>query len=84
MLRVLKADGLILWYHIDNPWNFGIRRLRKPEIAQLLLECRIGLHRVTVAAPLSRFLARYSRLVCYILEKLRILNAHYLGVIHRA
>lgn len=85
MLRVLKEGGLILWYdiHINNPWNPDVRGIRKPEIAQLFPGCRIDLHRVTVAAPLSRLFAPYSWLGCYALERFRIFNTHYLGVIQR-
>jgi hypothetical protein len=36
-----------------------------------------------VAAPLSRLLAPYSWLGCYALERFRIFNTHYLGVIQR-
>ncbi|HYM89911.1 MAG TPA: class I SAM-dependent methyltransferase [Nitrospiraceae bacterium] len=85
MLRVLKKGGLILWYdiYINNPWNLDIRGIRKHEIAQLFPDCRIDLRRVTVAPPLSRLLAPYSWLGCYALERLRIFNTHYLGVIQR-
>lgn len=85
MLRVLKKGGLILWYDIclNNPRNPDVRGIRKHEIAQLFPDCRIDLHRVTVAPPLSRLLAPYSWLGCYVLERLRIFNTHYLGVIQR-
>ena len=85
MLRVLKEGGLILWYDIciNNPRNPDIRGIRKHEIAQLFPDCRIDLHRVSVAPPLCRLIAPYSWLGCYALERLRIFNTHYLGVIQR-
>lgn len=85
MLRVLREGGLILWYdvNVNNPRNPDIRGIRKPEIAQLFPDCRIDLHRVTLAPPLSRLIAPYSWLGCYALERCRILNTHYLGVIQR-
>ena len=85
MLRVLKDGGLILWYdmHINNPGNPDIRGIRKHEIAHLFPDCRINLHSASVAPPLSRLLAPYSWLGCYALERLRIFNTHYLGVIQR-
>jgi ubiquinone/menaquinone biosynthesis C-methylase UbiE len=85
MLRVLKESGLILWYNIctNNPRNPDVQGIRKHEIAQLFPDCRIDLHRVTVAAPLSRLLAPYFWLGCYALERFRIFNTHYLGMIQR-
>jgi SAM-dependent methyltransferase len=86
MLRVLKPRGVILWYdyHVDNPWNPDVRGVKKREIHSLFPGCRIELHRVTLAPPLARVLAPYSFLLCSLLEKLRILNTHYLGVIKKA
>jgi len=86
MIRVLKNDGLILWYdyHVDNPWNRDVRGIRKREIAELFPECRIELRRVTLIPQLARLLAPWSWLVCYALERLLILNTHYLGVIRKS
>jgi ubiquinone/menaquinone biosynthesis C-methylase UbiE len=84
MLRVLKEGGLILWYDFYiNPWNLDTRGMRRNEIAQLFPDCRVDLHRVTLAPPLSRLLAPYSWLGCYVLERFQIFNTHYLGVIQR-
>lgn len=37
MLRVLKPDGIILWYdyHVNNPWNPDVRGVKKREIHEL-------------------------------------------------
>ena len=85
MLRVLKPRGLILWYdyHIHNPWNKDVRGVKKREIHRLFPNCRIALHRVTLAPPLARLLAPYSFLLCALLEKILILNTFYLGVIRK-
>lgn len=85
MLRVLKEGGLILWYDffINNPSNPDVRGVRKREIAHLFPDCRIDLHRVSLAPPLSRLLAPYSWLGCYALERVRVFNTHYLAVIQR-
>ena len=85
MLRVVKEGGLILWYDFcfNNPRNPDVRGIRKHEIAQLFPGCRIDLRKVSVAPPLSRLIAPYSWLGCYALERLRIFNTHYLGVIQR-
>jgi ubiquinone/menaquinone biosynthesis C-methylase UbiE len=85
MLRVVKPQGFILWYdfHVDNPWNADVKGVRKEEIHRLFPGCRIKLRRITLAPPLSRLLAPYSYLLCYLLEKLRLLNTHYLGIIRK-
>jgi len=85
MLRVVKEDGLILWYdfHVDNPWNANVRGVKKREIRELFPECQLALRRVTLAPPLVRFLAPYSWLACYFLKKVPWICTHYIGVIKR-
>lgn len=85
MLRVLKQGGLILWYDffLNNPSNSDVRGIRKGEITHLFPDCRIDLHRVSLAPPLNRLLAPCSWLGCHLLEQSRLLNTHYLGVIER-
>ena len=82
MLRVVKANGAILWYdfHVNNPRNPDVQGVNKREIFRLFPNCRIDLRRITLAPPLARFLAPYSLLTCYLLERLKIFNSHYLGV----
>lgn len=85
MLRVVKDDGLILWYdyHIDNPWNPDVRGVKKREIKNLFSGCRIDLQPITLAPPIVRFLAPYSWLVCYVLGNIPLLCTHYLGAIQK-
>jgi ubiquinone/menaquinone biosynthesis C-methylase UbiE len=85
MIRVLKDGGRILWYdfYINNPRNPDVRGIGSHEIAELFPECRIDFHKVSLAPPLSRLLASYSWLACYALERLRLFNTHYLGVIKK-
>jgi ubiquinone/menaquinone biosynthesis C-methylase UbiE len=85
MLRVVKDDGLILWYdnHIRNPWNLDTRGVKKQEIYQLFPDCQIHLRRITLAPPIYRLLAPYSWLICYLLERIACLCTHYLGVIRK-
>lgn len=85
MLRVVKPGGIILWYdyHIDNPANPDVRGVKKAEIQRLFPGCNISLRRLTLAPPIARRLAPHSFLLCYLLEKLRFLNSHYLGVIRK-
>lgn len=83
MLRVVKADGIILWYdfYMNNPWNPDVQGMKKREIFRLFPGCKIELRRISLAPPLCRFLVPYSWLTSYILERLKIFNTHYLGVI---
>ena len=85
MLRVVKEGGLIIWYdfYINNPYNPDVRGIRKHQIMELFPDCRMELHRVTLAPPVARFLAPYSWMACYALEQSRLLNTHYLGVIRK-
>jgi ubiquinone/menaquinone biosynthesis C-methylase UbiE len=85
MLRVVKREGLILWYdyHVNNPWNADVRGVKRREIAQLFPDCLIQLQRITLAPPLVRLLAPYSWLPCYLLGKVPWLCTHYLGVIRK-
>jgi len=85
MLRVLKCDGVILWYdfHMNNPRNPDVRGVKKIEIRQLFPDCQIQLHRITLAPPLVRILAPYSWLGCSFLERVKIFNTHYLGIIQK-
>ncbi len=85
MLRVLKPYGIILWYdyHMNNPRNPDVKGVKKREIKELFPDCKIDLHRITLAPPITRAIAPYSWLFCYLLEKLKIFNTHYSGVIQK-
>jgi ubiquinone/menaquinone biosynthesis C-methylase UbiE len=85
MLRVLKPDGVILWYDscVNNPRNPHVRGIKKPEIQQLFPGCLLELRRITLAPPLSRLLAPYSLLGCQILSWLPWLRTFYLGAIRK-
>jgi ubiquinone/menaquinone biosynthesis C-methylase UbiE len=85
MVRVLKREGLIIWYdyHVNNPWNKDVRGVKRREIHKLFPNCRIDLERITLLPPLARFLAPYSYLTCYLLENVPLLCTHYLGVIRK-
>ena len=85
MMRVLTYDGIILWYdyRVNNPWNRDVRGVKRSEIKKLFPGCRMELRRMTLLPPLARWLAPYSPLACYVLEKLPPLRTHYLGVIRK-
>jgi hypothetical protein len=85
MLRIVKDDGLILWYdfHVNNPRNPDVRAVKKREIQGLFPDCRIQLRRITLAPPLLRLLAPHSWLACHLLGRIPWLCTHYLGVIRK-
>ncbi len=85
MIRVLSPGGIIVWYdyHMDNPYNSNVRGVKKKEIHELFPDCDIKLARVTLAPPIVRVLAPCSLLLCYLLESIKILNTHYLGVFRK-
>jgi ubiquinone/menaquinone biosynthesis C-methylase UbiE len=85
MLRVVREEGLILWYdyNVNNPWNSDVRGVKRQEIYRLFPGCWIELQRITLAPPLARLMAPYSWLMCYLFERIPFLCTHYLGVIQK-
>jgi ubiquinone/menaquinone biosynthesis C-methylase UbiE len=84
-LRILKPQGIILYYDYlyDNPKNRDVRGVKMPEIRRLFDGSPVEFKRITLAPPIARAVAPYSWSVCYLLEKLKIFNTHYLGVIKK-
>lgn len=85
MLRVLKNNGIILWYDFryDNPWNPDVKGVKKDEIKMLFPDCYYKFNTITLAPPIARKLAGISWLACYLLEKVPLLRTHYLAVIRK-
>ncbi|MFM8320014.1 MAG: class I SAM-dependent methyltransferase [Chloroflexota bacterium] len=82
MLRVLKPGGWVLWYDFWlNPTNPHTQGIRKTEIRALFPNCRYVFRRVTLAPPLARQLAPLSWGLAYLLEKVKLLNTHYLAAV---
>jgi ubiquinone/menaquinone biosynthesis C-methylase UbiE len=85
MMRVVKGDGLILWYDyfLNNPSNPDVRGVKKKEIYRLFEGCRIELQKITLAPPIVRLVAPYSWSLCYFLQKIPWLCTFYLGAIRK-
>ena len=85
MLRVLKADGLILWYdfHVNNPSNPDVRGVNRRALADLFPTCRIKIRRLTLAPPLLRRIARYSWSLSHLLSQIPWLCTHHLAAIRK-
>ncbi len=85
MLRVVKDDGILLWYDFqyNNPRNANVRGIKRREIAQLFPSCYIWLRRTTLAPPIVRRLAPVSWTIASLLDSLSFLNTHYSGYIKK-
>jgi len=82
MLRVLKPSGTVLWYDfILNPGNPDTRGIRAREVRSLFPGCQVRIRRATLAPPISRRLAPFSWLACYLLELIPWLRTHYLATV---
>jgi ubiquinone/menaquinone biosynthesis C-methylase UbiE len=82
MLRVLKPNGLLLWYDFWlNPTNPQTRGIRPTEIRELFPNCAYEFHRITLAPPIARRLVPISWPLALFLEGLKLLNTHYLVAI---
>jgi SAM-dependent methyltransferase len=82
MLRILKRDGMILWYDFWlNPFNPQTRGIGPAEIRDLFPGCTFEFHKITLAPPLARRIVPFSWALALFLEGLRIFNTHYLVVI---
>jgi len=85
MLRVVKDDGILLWYDFryNNPRNPNVRGIGRREIARLFPSCYIWLRRVTLAPPIARTVAPVSWTLAALLESLYFMNTHYIGTIKK-
>lgn len=83
MRRVVRPGGVVLWYDFryDNPRNAHVRGIGAAEIRELFGGCAVTLTPVTLATPLSRLIVPKSWLLASTLERLGVLNTHYVGLI---
>jgi len=83
MARVVRPTGVIVWYDLryGNPRNPNVQGIGAGEIRELFGSFTVELESVTLATPLARKLVPRSWLVATVLERMSVLNTHYLGVI---
>lgn len=82
MRRVLRPTGHIIWYDFWlNPTNPQTRGIRQPEMRRLFPNCEIAVSRVTLAPPIARRLVPISWIAAAALERLTLLNTHFLALI---
>jgi len=82
MRRVLKPNGLILWYEFWlNPLNKQTRGIRPGEVRSYFPNSQFSFERITLAPPLARRLVPVTWAGARLLEATRLLNTHYLAAI---
>jgi SAM-dependent methyltransferase len=86
MVRVLRPGGVILWYDffLKNPRHSYVRPVTRADIGRLFPGCSIDLRRISLAPPLTRFLAPRSWGLCSVLSRIPLLCTHYLGAIRNS
>jgi ubiquinone/menaquinone biosynthesis C-methylase UbiE len=85
VLRVLKPGGVLIWYDFlfNNPRNPHVRGIGAGEIRSLFPNCPVELKRITLAPPIARRLVPITWIGALMLEKLWVLNTHYLAMIRK-
>lgn len=80
MMRVTRAGGLIVWYdaRVDSPGNRDFAGVPRRQIAALFADCRLHFSSLTLAPPLTRWLAPRSTTLCQLLAALPWLRTHWL------
>jgi hypothetical protein len=85
ILRVLKKDGLLIWYDFrySNPANPAVKGINKKEICSLFTGCTFDFNLVTLFPWLTRRLAFYSLKLCELIKKVPFLRTHWLVAIKK-
>lgn len=85
MWRVLRPGGLILLYDFtySNPRNPAVRGVSHKHILNLFQRpgAKFDFRRVTLAPPIARIVAPHAYWLAFMLEYLKILNTHTIGII---
>lgn len=84
MLRLLNDMGYIIWYDFWlNPTNPQTKGIRPSEIIQLFPNCSYDFQRITLAPPIARRIVPLSWILATFLERIKLLNSHYLVLISK-
>jgi ubiquinone/menaquinone biosynthesis C-methylase UbiE len=88
MWRVRKPGGLILFcdFTYSNPRNSAVQGIKREQIRELFKRpgARFDFRRLVLAPPISRTVAPRAYWLAYMLEQLKILNTHTIGIISLA
>lgn len=81
MRRVLRPDGLILWYEfgVANPRNPDVKPVSPAELRALFPDCDCAFGRTVLAPPLTRFLYPRWPGLCELLGRVPCLLTHYVA-----
>jgi SAM-dependent methyltransferase len=81
MRRVLRANGLILWYEfrVNNPKNPDVKAVPPAELRSLFPDCDCAFSPTILAPPLTRLLYPHSPGLCELLSRLPFLLTHYVA-----
>lgn len=81
ILRVLRPDGLILWYEFrwNNPWNPDVKAVTPTELRALFPGCLFECARAVLAPPLTRRLYPRWPGLCELLSRMPFLLTHYVA-----
>ncbi len=83
--RILRPSGAVLWYDVryPNPANPHTRAMSRRRIRALFPGFTVALEPITVLPPLARRLGRTTRVTYGVLERVRPLSSHHLGVLRK-
>jgi ubiquinone/menaquinone biosynthesis C-methylase UbiE len=83
VVRVLRPGGAVLWYDMrfNNPSNPIFRRVKRRELQKLFPRLHGKIKSVTLAPPISRFVAGWSWPLATFLESVPLLRTHLIAVL---
>ena len=81
--RVLEPGGALLWYdfRVDNPRNPNVRGIGRRELRSIFPQLSGEVRSLTLAPPLTRFVAPWSHWLATTLESLPFLRTHLMAVL---
>lgn len=83
--RVLVPGGVVVWYELrcPNPMNRAVRPIGRAMIERLFPGFALRLEPATLLPPLARRLGRFTPVWYPRLARLRVLQSHYVGLLHK-
>lgn len=83
VMHHLSPDGIVLIYDFrySNPYNREVRPLTIADIKMLLQGRRFQVETMTIAPPISRFVAHHLKFLLQILNKIPLFRTHHLFLI---
>lgn len=83
IVRVRRPGGALLWYDFkfNNPKNPHVKKVSRDELRKSFPQLRCEIRSVTLAPPLTRFLAPRSLTLATLLSYIPALRTHLLAVL---